>query len=238
MSINLTEIGEAIAAESGVYNGGPAQDFERVGRLTLQTLLANGLLPAHRVLDFGCGSLRNAYWLIRFLDSGNYYGIEPVEKGVRAGLKHLFDPALLAFKSPQFLYNKESDISSFGVPFDYVVARSIFTHACPGMLRKVFATFAASSPGGVMLASYWRLDLPATEDGRYDELEVDGRNLPAKRVYAHGDDLPDDDTRFVAIVRYTFAKMQALAAEYGLVVEEDWTYPPINRQIWLRIRKA
>jgi SAM-dependent methyltransferase len=243
MTINLSEVGKAIQDESGIYNGGPASDFESVGRLTLQTLLANGLLPSHRVLDFGCGSLRNGYWLIRFLDSGNYFGIEPVEKGVKAGLKHLIDPELEAFKKPRFLYNKDSDISAFELPFDFVVARSILTHTCPGMLRRMFDTFAKSSPNGTMLASYWRYDLPKalvpwSENNRYRNLAVTGENLDSNRVFALGDELADDDMRFVAIVRYSLSHVQKIAADYGLIVEEDWSFPPINRQIWLRIKRA
>lgn len=243
MTINLTEIGNTIQSETGVYNGGPSRDFERVGRHTFQTLLASGLLPSHRLLDFGCGSLRNGYWLIRFLDSGNYYGIEPVEKGVRSGLKHLVDDELEAFKKPNFRFNKNSDIAEFGVPFDFVVMRSILTHACPGMLRKMLETFARSSPEGTMLASYWRLDIPedtsaGSKNARYNNLAVTGDQLDPKRVYAHGDDLSDNDMRFVAIVRYSLSRVQDIAADYGLSVEEDWSFAPINRQIWLRIKKA
>ena len=98
MSTDLVELGRRIARETGHYAGGPPHDFEIVGRHTFQTLLAGGLMPSHRLLDFGCGSLRNGNWLMRCLDTGNYYGIEPVEKGVRAGLKHLIGPELEAFK--------------------------------------------------------------------------------------------------------------------------------------------
>jgi len=31
----------------------------------------------HKLLDIGCGSLRNARVLIPYLNIGNYYGIEP-----------------------------------------------------------------------------------------------------------------------------------------------------------------
>jgi len=242
MSTDLKEIGKRITDETGHYSGGPPHSFEIVGRQTLQILLANGLLPSHRLLDFGCGSLRNGYWLMRFLDSGNYYGIEPVEKGVRAGLKHLIGSELEAFKRPTFLFNTESDISAFGVPFDYVVARSIVTHTCPGMLRKMLKTFASSSPDGTMLASYWRLDLPtsilpSSQNSRYKDMAVSAKSLGPKQVYVHGDDLPDDDMRFVEIVRYSLARVQKIAGEFGLSAEEDWTFTPINKQIWLKFKK-
>jgi hypothetical protein len=249
LTADLVEIGRRIAKETRHYNGGPPHVFEAVGRHTFQTLLADGLLPTHRVLDFGCGSLRNGYWLMRFLDSGNYYGIEPVEKGVRAGLKHLIGPELEAFKKPTFLFNTDNDISAFGVPFDYVVARSIVSHTCPGMLHKMLETFAKSSPEGTMFASYWRQDLPDNgpwwqwwrrylpETARYRNMAVNPDSLKENQIYAIGDELPDDDMRFIEIITYSLERIRGIAAQHDLSAEEDWTFDPINKQIWLKFKK-
>ena len=249
MSTELIDLGRRVARETGHYSGGNVRDFERVGRHTFQTLLADGLIPSHRLLDFGCGSLRNGYWLMRFLNSGNYYGIEPVEKGVRAGLKHLIGPELEAFKQPTFLFSRDNDIGAFGVPFDYVVARSILSHTCPGMLHKILETFARSSPKGTLFASYWRLDLPGPprwwqrrqrynpEITRYKNMAVDASRLKENEIYAVGDELPDDDMRFIQIITYSLDRIQVIAAQYGLSAEEDWTFQPINQQIWLKFKK-
>jgi hypothetical protein len=204
-------------------------------------------MPYHRVLDFGCGSLRNGYWLIRFLDSGNYFGIEPVEVGVHAGLKHLIGQGLKTFKQPTFRFNSDNDIGAFGVPFDYVVARSILSHTCPGMLHRILGTFASSSPNGTMFASYWRMDLPDTtprwwkrerpEVMRYRGMAVNPEFLGENQLYASGDELPDDDMRFIEMITYSFGRIREIAAQYGLSVEEDWTFKPINKQIWLKFKK-
>jgi hypothetical protein len=232
LSTDLVEMGKRVAKETGHYGGGNARDFEKIGRHTLQTLLANGLKPSHRLLDFGCGSLRNGYWLMRFLDSGNYFGIEPVEKGVCAGLKHLIGPELEAFKKPQFLFNTDNDIGAFGVPFDFVVARSIVSHTCPGMLHKMLETFASSSPDGTLFASYWRHDIPATppwwqrrqrhnpEITRYKDMAVNTTRMKETDVFAVGDDLPDDDMRFIQIITYSLGRVQEIAAQYGLKAEK------------------
>ncbi len=201
------------------------------------------------MLDFGCGSLRNGYWLIRFLDPGNYFGIEPVEKGVRAGLKHLVGPELEAQKQPRFLFNSDNDIGAFGVSFDYVIARSILSHACPGMLHRMLDTFVRSSPDGTFFVSYWRHDLPAQPQWwqyrskrnplvtRYRGMAVDTSRMQDKDVFAVGDDLPDDDMRFIQIITYSFGRIREIAAKHGLSVEEDWTFHPINQQIWLKFKK-
>jgi SAM-dependent methyltransferase len=221
-SPSLIELGKAIQAKTGHYSGGPIQSFETAGRETLMALLVHGLLPTHRVLDFGCGSLRLGYWLIRFLDPDCYFGIEPVKKGVDAGLELAIGKELADFKRPRFSFNADSNMGVFKLPFDYVVARSILTHTAPAMLATVLNSFRETCPDGVMLASYWRADGPVIHDPQN-----------VKGIVAVGDELPPDDARFIAVVRYTYAYMQRAAAAAGLsVVELDRR--PINKQIWLK----
>ena len=135
------------------------------------------------------------------------------------------------------------------MPFDYVVARSILSHTCPGMLHKMLESFARSSPEGTFFASYWRLDMPAPirwwqrrrrydpAVTRYKSMAVNTSRLKANETYAVGDDLPDDDMRFIQIITYSLGRIQSIAAQYGLTVEEDWTFHPINQQIWLKFKK-
>jgi len=225
----LNALGTQIVAETRHYNGGVEGLFEVVGRDGLITLIRNGLLPSHRVLDFGCGSLRLGYWLIRFLDPDRYYGLEPIEKGVTAGMKILIGDELKDFKRPTIRHAWDSDITAFEVPFDYIVARSILTHTCPGMLRKILSGYATSSPDGMFFASYWRLD----GDEVFDSSAYD-----ASQVVVDGDDLPLDDMRFVTCIKYSLAYMQKTAKEFGLVVDEYREFETMGKQIWLRFRRA
>src|SRR6185312_1001449 len=39
-------------------------------------LRGQGLLPRHSLLDYGCGVLRGGIPLIRYLDAGNYVGLD------------------------------------------------------------------------------------------------------------------------------------------------------------------
>ncbi|TWT61769.1 hypothetical protein [Rubinisphaera italica] len=93
--------------------GVPKETFEQAGRQQFIELLAAGLLPESRVLEFGCGCLRIGYWLIRFLDPECFYGIEPAKNRVDHGQEYLFSPAMLAEKKPQFDYNAVFDSSMF-----------------------------------------------------------------------------------------------------------------------------
>jgi len=67
------------------FLGVPRETFEAGGRAQLDRLLRHGLTPNSKVLDIGCGCLRVAYWLIRFLDSDCYSGIEPARQRVDYG---------------------------------------------------------------------------------------------------------------------------------------------------------
>jgi len=221
----IQKIVESIVGETDHYPGGPMRDFECVGRDAFIVLLRNGLLPFHRVLDFGCGSPRLGYWLVRFLDAGCYYGMEPIRKGVEAGVKHAIGHQLNDSKRPRFEFADTCDLSVFGTAFEFVIARSILTHTAPGMLNAILKSFAGAAPDGILLASYW-----ATE-GKY---VIDTSIADPKHVVAVGDELPETDKRFVAFMKYSFQYMQYAADKAGLAVEALNDVEPINEQIWLR----
>ena len=82
------------------FLGVPTETFETAGRLQLMALLNQGLCPESKVLDIGCGCLRTAYWLIRFLDADCYCGIEPARNRVELGLRYLFTPEIVSAKRP------------------------------------------------------------------------------------------------------------------------------------------
>ena len=60
--------GEQMIARHG-FLGVPADTFEKAGKQQFIALLNEGLVPESKILDIGCGCLRTAYWLIRFLDT-------------------------------------------------------------------------------------------------------------------------------------------------------------------------
>lgn len=62
-----------------------------------------------RLCEIGCGCLRTAYWLIRFLDSGKYCGIEPHRDRVTWGLETLFDRDMLDSKAVKRFPNGLAD---------------------------------------------------------------------------------------------------------------------------------
>ncbi len=118
-------------------------------------LLREGLRPSSRVLDVGCGALRLGYWLMRFLEPGCYFGIEPQQEMLGVGLEELIEPQVVERADAHFDANEDFDFSVFGETFDFVFARSIWTHASKPQISAMLRSFACtSSVAGVFLASY------------------------------------------------------------------------------------
>ena len=51
-------------------------NWEKIGRLQFDFLKEAGLRPENRMLDVGCGTLRGGRHFIRYLNEGNYTGID------------------------------------------------------------------------------------------------------------------------------------------------------------------
>lgn len=144
------------------FLGVPRETFEEGGRAQMVRLLQHGLLPESKVLDIGCGCLRVAYWLVRFLDSDCYCGIEPARRRVELGQRYLFSTDELESKRPRFDSNAGFDVSVFATRFDFFLAGSIWTHCSKSHIETTLDGFLRhSTPTGVFLASY----LPPTTEG-------------------------------------------------------------------------
>ncbi|MGH2725569.1 MAG: hypothetical protein ACRDKS_01190 [Actinomycetota bacterium] len=196
---------------STVFTGGPPALFEQVGRESFITLLENGLYPYSTLLDIGCGSLRLGYWLINFLNPACYYGIEPIRSMLEFGLTCFLDPAVAQAKRPAFDYNADFDLTVFGRRFDFLVARSIWTHVGKSQIGTMLDGFAeCAADGGVFLASY----------------------VPA----AVGDGYAREDFVATPLVEHGLEWVGRACAARGLTVRQ--LPHVINKQPWLRIERA
>src|SRR5260370_20885197 len=59
--------------------------WDEIGQLQIDFLVSQGLMPHHRLLDIGCGSLRGGAKLVRYLDPGHYAGVDLHENLINAG---------------------------------------------------------------------------------------------------------------------------------------------------------
>jgi SAM-dependent methyltransferase len=236
------------------FLGGPKRDFERVGRLGFEVLLAEGLLPSSRVLDVGCGALRLGYWLMHFLDPGCYFGIEPAQEMLNVGLQQLVEPEVVQRAQARFSANDEFDFSVFGERFDFVIARSIWTHASKQQIAQMLSAFAAASqPRGVFLASYYPAAAAFKLGLRWPKLERLVTRLPLAEASASLARLPrlassgeyegagwvgrSHESDVSGATAHSLRWVAAEAARHGLVAQL-MPYRVIHHQYWLRVARA
>ena len=213
-TLSLRERAERLQS-AGVFLGGPLRKFETVGRNQLSILLRNGLNLDSKVLDVGCGCLRAGYWIMQFLQPGCYCGIEPNRDMLEAGKAVIVGPDVLDAKQPRFSNNADFDFEVFGERFDFVIARSIWTHASPGQIETMLDQFVKTrTPDGVLLASI--------------------KECPWYRRQYAGDAWvgKSDTSEEGGIVRYRFRWIRRICADRGLNATRLQNE---HGQVWVRI---
>ena len=219
-NVNLTEVALKLHRD-GIFTGGPPQLFELAGRLQLSTLVREGIYPSSRLLDIGCGCLRAGYWIIRLLDPGCYFGIEPNARMLEAGIDYLLDPELRAAKSPSFDTNDHFDFSVFRVKFDAFLARSIWSHAPKSQIQTMLDGFVqTSSPEAFFLTSYY----PAPWFRRTDYSGTKWVGL------SHTSSKPGQ-------IRHKRSWIESECRARGLFVKQ-LNDAPFNGQYWLKITRT
>jgi SAM-dependent methyltransferase len=258
-AITLAVVAESLQDRSQrlaqtAFLGGPKHDFERVGRLGFQVLLAEGLLPGSRVLDVGCGALRLGYWLMRFSDPGCYFGIEPQQDMLRIGLEEIVEPEVVQRAQARFAHNDDFDFSVFDERFDFVFARSIWTHAARPQIAAMLASFArTASPDGAFVASYYPASPAFNLGRRWPRLERALTALPLERLSGTLARLPQvsrapahDGGEWVGrshqsetpgALKHSLRWIAAEAARHDLVARL-MPYRVVHHQYWIRVTRA
>ncbi|MCB1077379.1 MAG: class I SAM-dependent methyltransferase [Verrucomicrobiae bacterium] len=200
MNRPLIEAAERI--QDKVFLGGPLKIFESAGRNQFILLLKYGLNPHSKVLDIGCGCLRGGYWLIRFLDPGRYFGIEPNMDMLEAGKQEILGDEILNTKKPRFDSNDQFDYAVFGESnFDFFLCGSIWTHAPKIQIQAMLERFSEfRSDGAVFLTSYIR-----TEHEKDDYM---GNKWVGR---SHASDQP-------GLIKHRLESIKEMAGEHSLTV--------------------
>lgn len=204
---------EIAAGEHKRFVGGL---WDEIGDLQIEFLKSEGLSPGHRLVDIGCGALRGGVHFVRYLDQGNYYGLDINASLVEAGKAELAQLGLER-KQPNLLVEDKFRMTHFGVSFDYAIAVSVFTHLymnhiarCLAEVRKVL------KPGGKLFATFFEAPAPI----HLEPIEHD----PGGFV-----------TNFDADpFHYSFSEIKRLSEAAGLDVGYlgDWGHP--RNQLMLR----
>lgn len=187
------------------FVGQPARyDLAAGSQFALLFLL--GLREHHRLLDFGCGSLRLGRLAIPYLMPDRYCGIEPETRLVEEGFQHELGIDIRALKRPRFDDNKDYSADVFGETFDFIVAQSVFSHMGQEPTKKALGAFSgALAPGGLILANW----LLGYEDA--------GANVETA------------DWVYPECVAYMPDRIVRLAEEAGLAITAcPWPHPELN----------
>lgn len=120
-----------IAAKSpdGAVGSRSHERWLRLGKLQFDYLVGHGLAPSDRMLEIGCGNLRAGWRFIRYLDTGNYYGID-VSPDILLAAQDTLARYELQAKLPHL--TPVRDLTLAFLPdgyFDVVHAHSVFSHS-------------------------------------------------------------------------------------------------------------
>ena len=137
--------------------------WDELGELQFNWLVDHGLAPHHRLLDVGCGALRGGVRFARFLEPGNYYGIDSHRAALAAGEDELravgIDPSHVTLR-----HTDTFDVD-FGIEFDFALAQSVFTHIHLNSIRRcLIAVGRVLAEDGVFFATFFHNPKAAFDD--------------------------------------------------------------------------
>ncbi len=143
---------------------GPPEDYDLIAAMTFNLLTTLGLRQHHSLLDVGCGSLRIGRLLIPYLNRGKYFGVEPNNWLVEAGIEHELGKDVVPIKRPTFFFSASPEtVVQAKVSFDFALAQSIFSHCGLDLIRGWLSAVSRSlTQSGALVATF----LPDQEDSK------------------------------------------------------------------------
>ncbi len=179
------------------YVGLP-EHYDLSSSSTFALLTALGLRQHHRLIDIGCGSLRNGRLLIPYLDRGNYIGIDPNGWLIDEGIKNELGADIVNVKRPVFVCSASPSVLDDLPVASFALANSIFTHASLSQIRGWLSHLSGRlSLAGVLVATY-----------------TEGSG-----------DYAGDEWVYPGCVGYRRETLAAVAAEYGYrMARLDWRH--------------
>jgi len=119
------------------YLGGGADQWEPRGAFQLFFLKEMGLRPSCKLLDVGCGPIRGGVHLIRYLDEGNYYGIDYNRDFMETACR-IVEAEGLAAKKPKLELVDDFSLQHIGPVCDYSIVFSVLNHCNEDQRKRFF----------------------------------------------------------------------------------------------------
>ena len=135
------------------YVGGA---WDQMGKLQFDFLVARGLKPQDVFLDVACGAFRGGVFFIRYLDRGNYLGIEKEELLITEGIAKELGPELVEEKAPEIVISGAFEFQKLSKTPSFALAQSLFTHLCSADIELCLGNLRAFvRPGCRLYASFF-----------------------------------------------------------------------------------
>jgi Methyltransferase domain len=147
-----------------------SEEFWSSGRGKAEKLMAAAAIePHHKVIEYGCGSLRIAAHFIRRLAPGNFLGLDVVSGFYEAG-KAAIGETLITEKTPRFAVIDEAALAEAeAFAADFVYSNVVCVHVHPSEIKTYFDNLArlTRKPGARLIfnAELYGSPLRYTFDG-------------------------------------------------------------------------
>ncbi len=161
-----------IALAQGRHRAIVGGRWDETGRVQMAALRAEGLMPHHRLLDIGAGSLRLGCKAVPYLDTGHYWATDQSRALMLRGYEVELETK---DRLPPDQLIADAGFNFPGLPetIDYAIAFAVFTHLPGEYLAKALVNLHARFPSlhrflfTVFLA-------PDAEDARTQFRQTDG----------------------------------------------------------------
>jgi len=156
--LGINSYGEELTQEEinkNVHRGFVGGLWKQQGQSQLNFLKEHGLNPSHKLVDIGCGCLRGGIHYIKYLDKGNYYGLDINQSLIEAGIQEIKKEAL-SVKQSKLMVDNQFRLGRFGENFDYMVSISLFTHLPMNIIiRCLSEARKCLTPEGIYFATFF-----------------------------------------------------------------------------------
>ena len=146
-----------------VDSAGNKVEFWAAGAAVAQKFFRSGkVAPDHRVIEYGCGSLRVGAHFIRYLEPEKYYGVDVVDGFYEIG-QTLIGEALLNEKRPRFDVISDATVGNLArFSADFIYSSSVCYHVHPNEIGFYFAALEkiTAKPGAILMFDVKLTDEP------------------------------------------------------------------------------
>lgn len=204
--------------EKNIHRGAVGGLWDEMQSLQAQFLINTGLKPQDKLLDIGCGCLRGGIAYMKYLDEGNYFGLDINASLIHAGEIEIQN-AGLQHKRANLLVDDKFLIEKFNLKFKFMVSISLFTHLSMNLIVRCLNEVKRNlAPDGVYYSTIFVSPTSANTDTLLQE---------PGNIVTHYDSDP---------YHYSLEEMSFLAAisKLQLTYIGDWGHPRNQKMLAFR----